>query len=76
MGIIAHNTHVTFNGIGSALASGSAGGLLTNIFCGIFQKSVKNHLDFMLVMAFFLRAIRTIEQTLCSYHINNIFISL
>jgi hypothetical protein len=59
MDILAHNTHVTFNGIASALASGSAGGLLTNIFCGIFQKFINNYSDLMLAVSFFLPALRT-----------------
>ncbi len=54
--------HVTYNGIGTALAVRSAGGLLTNILCGIFQKFVKNYPDLMLTISFFLPAMRMPEQ--------------
>jgi len=54
--------HVTFNGISTALAARSAGGLLTNILCGIFQKFVKNYPDLMLTISFFLPAMRMPEQ--------------
>ncbi len=76
MSILAYNIHVTYNGIASALGSASVGGLITNIVCGIFQNFVKNYQDLLLTMAFFLRAIRTIEQTIFSCHINNIFVYL
>jgi hypothetical protein len=75
MGILAHNTHVTFNGIASALASRSAGSLISNILCGIFQKVVKNYPDLMLAIAFFIPAIGTTEQNSYSYHINIMCIS-
>jgi hypothetical protein len=76
MGILAHNTHVTFTGIATALASGGVGGLLTNIFCGVFHNLVNNYQDLLLIVAFFLRAIRTIKQTFVSCPITRIFISL
>ncbi|UJR19827.1 hypothetical protein I4U23_022960 [Adineta vaga] len=54
MTILAHNIQVTFNGIASVLASGSAGGLITNIFCGIFQNFTNNYSELMLTTGFFL----------------------
>ncbi len=76
MGILAHNTHVTFNGIGSALAARSAGGLISNIVCGFLQNFVNNYQDLMLTIGFILSAIRTTEQISFSYHINSMFIFL
>jgi hypothetical protein len=55
--ILAHNTHVTYNGIASALATRSGGYLIANILCGIFQKVMKNYSDFVLFGSFFLSAI-------------------
>ena len=62
MGMLAHNTGVTYKGIVTALASGSIGGLVTNLLCGFLQKLVNNYQDMMLVTAFLLRAIRTIKE--------------
>jgi hypothetical protein len=77
MGILAHNTHVTYNGIASALASGSVGGLTTNILCGsVFQNFVNHHVDVMIAVGLFLRAICTIKQTPFSFSMNSIFVSL
>jgi hypothetical protein len=45
MGILAYNIHVTYSGIATVLASRTAGGLLTNIVCGVFQKFVNNSFD-------------------------------
>ena len=61
MEILAQNIHVTFNGMASVLASASAGGLITNIFYGIFQNCINNYSDVMLAIVFFLSALRTIE---------------
>jgi hypothetical protein len=75
MGILAHNTHVTYNGIASALAAAAAGGLLTNILCVICQKLVNSHLDLILAAFFGLHAIRKIEQISFSYYINSICVA-
>jgi hypothetical protein len=68
MGILAHNSHVTYNGIASALAAAAAGGLLTNILCVICRKLVSNHLDLILAVFFGLHAIRKIEQISFSFY--------
>ncbi|CAF1110021.1 unnamed protein product [Adineta ricciae] len=47
MRILAYNTHVTFNGIGTALALRSAGGLSGNTLGGVFQKVIQNHADLL-----------------------------
>jgi len=57
MGILAHNTHVTYNGIASALAARSGGYFVANILCGVFQNTVKNYPDLILAASFFLSAI-------------------
>jgi hypothetical protein len=62
MEILAHNINVTFNGIASVLASASAGGLITNIFFGIFQNLINNYSDLMIAIVFFLSALRTTEH--------------
>ncbi len=77
MGILAHNTHVTFNGIATALASGNVGWLATNILCGFFQNIVNKYQDLMLSMSFFLRAISIIKQTCFLFcFVTSIFIFL
>jgi hypothetical protein len=74
IGILAHNTHVTYSGIATALASASAGWLITNILCGVLQNIFNNYQDLMLSMGFFLRAISIIKQTCFSCFVNSIFI--
>ncbi len=74
MGILAHNAHVTYNGIASALASAAAGGLLTNILYGICQKYIDNYQDLMLALFFGLRGIRKIQQIFFSYYITSLLI--
>lgn len=77
MGILAHNTNVTFNGMATALSFGSIGGLVSNILCGIFQDSITKQQDFYIALAFFLRALRTmIELLISSSILNKIFVSL
>lgn len=77
MSVLAHNNHVTFNGMATALVSSSFAALFTNICCGIFQDFINDYQDLILTMGFLLRAIRTIKENLFfSYYINNIFISL
>ncbi len=55
--ILAHNTHVTYNGIATALAARSGGYLIANIICAIFQKIVMNYSELVLATSFFLPAI-------------------
>ncbi|CAF1271268.1 unnamed protein product [Adineta ricciae] len=57
MTILAHNIQVTFNGIATVLAFGSVGGLITNLFCGIFQNFTANYPELMLTTAFLLTAL-------------------
>ncbi|CAF0918842.1 unnamed protein product [Adineta steineri] len=57
MTILAHNIQVTFNGMATVLASASAGGLITNIICGIFQNFINNYSELMLTTAFFMSAL-------------------
>ena len=51
MGILAHNTHVTYDGIASTLASRSGGTLIAYMSCAIFQKIVKNYSDLIHVIS-------------------------
>ncbi|CAF1426946.1 unnamed protein product [Adineta steineri] len=57
MTILAHNIQVTFNGMATVLASASAGGLITNIICGIFENFINNYSELMLTTAFFMSAL-------------------
>lgn len=76
MNILAHNTNVRFNGIATALASASVGGLTSNILSVIFQKFVNNYNDLLFALVFFLRAIRTKKRIIIfSCSINGISIS-
>ncbi|CAF0728307.1 unnamed protein product [Adineta steineri] len=73
MGILAHNTHVTFNGMATALALRSIGSLLGNVFCGIFQKITKSYSDLLLTVAFiFLGLIGAITPFIKSFMLLNI----
>ncbi len=55
--ILAANTHVKYSGIGSALASRSAGYFVANILGAILQNVVKKNSDGILACAFILPAI-------------------
>lgn len=57
MPILANNINVEFSGMGSALASRSAGYLVANILGVILQNIVKTHSEGLLVIAFILPAI-------------------
>lgn len=55
--ILAANTGVVYSGIGSALASRSAGYFVVNALGVILQNLVKKHSDALLAIAFILPAI-------------------
>jgi hypothetical protein len=76
MGILAYNIHVTYSGIATALASRTAGGLLNNIVCGVFQKFVNNYQDLMLTIGFIVPAISTTDLIFYSRFINSLLILL
>ncbi len=76
MGILAYNIHVTYSGIATVLASRTAGGLLTNIVCGVFQKFVNNSQDLMLTIGFLVPAISTTDLIFYYCFINSLLISL
>ena len=57
MPVLAANLRVTFNGMGSVLASRSAGYLTANILGATFQRIVKNHSEGLLFCAFMLPAV-------------------
>jgi len=77
MGILAHNTHATFNGIGSVLAARSAGGLISTVMWGILQNLINNYQDLILTTGFILSAIRRkLKKMSFSCYINSMFISL
>ncbi len=57
MHILAYNIHVTYSGIATAIALRTAGGLVSNILCGIFQNFVNNNQDLMLIIGYFIPAI-------------------
>jgi hypothetical protein len=57
MPILAQNTNVDFSGMGSVLASRSAGYLAANILGAILQTIVQKHSEGLLVLAFILPAI-------------------
>lgn len=54
---LAHNVKETFSGVGSALASRSAGYFIANILGAILQNMVKKHSEGLLALAFILPAI-------------------
>jgi len=60
MPILATNTNVDFNGMGSVLPWGGIGYLSANILGAILQNIVKQNSDGILILAFILAAIRTI----------------
>jgi len=70
--ILAANTHVDYNGMGSALASRGAGYLVANILGIILQNIVKKHSDGILVCAYVLPAIGKILLSL-NKNINFLF---
>lgn len=57
MPILAANINVTYSGMGSVLASRSAGYLSANLLGSILQAIVKNHSEGLLFCAFILPAI-------------------
>jgi hypothetical protein len=57
MNILAANTGGVYSGIGSALASRSAGYFVANVLGVILQNIVKQHSDALLASAFILPAI-------------------
>jgi hypothetical protein len=57
MPILASNMQVTYSGMGTALASRSAGYLMGNLLGAILQTIVKNHSEALLFAAFILPAI-------------------
>jgi hypothetical protein len=57
MPILAANINVTFTGMGSVLASRSAGYLVANMCGAILQNIVKKHSEGLLFCAFILPAI-------------------
>ena len=59
MPILASNTQVDFSGMGSVLASRSAGYFLANILGALLPNIVKKHSDGLLASAFILPAIGT-----------------
>lgn len=57
MPILAANIKVTYSGMGSVLASRSAGYLIANLLGAILQSIVKNHSEGLLFCAFILPAL-------------------